>query len=206
MQLTHPFDIPERSITIFTSFTAPCEEKTCRRSLSLTCRRTNTHGFWLCYRPKRSGGRLGLIICSFSLTSVINLNTTPFNLKTKGYIWVRSTEPIPTSHLVVNSPNKNPIGNNRAQAGRVVGQAVLVVFWRRRVRGGGAADALRWTAVMWTWMKENDNAQWSNTWAGEKQNTHHLGADLVNVGLNSPPRWQNTFWCTWISPVTTWYK
>lgn len=43
MQLTHPFDIPERSITIFTSFTAPCWEKMFRRSLSLTFINTHTH-------------------------------------------------------------------------------------------------------------------------------------------------------------------
>lgn len=34
--LTHPIDIPERPVTIFTFFTVPCWEKTSRRSLSLT--------------------------------------------------------------------------------------------------------------------------------------------------------------------------
>lgn len=34
------------------------------------------------------------------------------------------------SHLVVNTPDKNPIGDNSAEAGGVVVQAVFVVFWR----------------------------------------------------------------------------
>lgn len=48
-----------------------------------------------------------------------------------------------SSHPVVNSTNENPIGDNCAQAVGVVGRAV--VFWRRDLRGGGAAVGLRWT-------------------------------------------------------------
>lgn len=63
MQWTHPFDTPQRSITIFTSFTGPYWENTCRSSLSFTCTyaRTDTH-IWLCNRLRGSW-----IICLFGV-------------------------------------------------------------------------------------------------------------------------------------------
>lgn len=55
-----------------------------------------------------------------------------------------------SSHLVVNPPDKNPIGDDSAEAGEVVGRAVTVaaavVSRSWQIRGGGAAAGLRWTA------------------------------------------------------------
>lgn len=54
---THPFVIPNRFIWSFTSFTAPCGEKICSRSLARTFMKTHTQ-FWPLSHQRRYKGLL----------------------------------------------------------------------------------------------------------------------------------------------------